>query len=73
MSFDGRSMGDVLRFDGRFIYGYSTARKPDYVGKVISRIGVLMYLWFAIQGQCVVVIPAALTCTYTIIMNIINH
>ena len=60
MSFDGRSMGDILRFDGKFIFEYSTVRKPDYVGKVISRIEVLMYFWFAIQRQCVVVIPAIL-------------
>ena len=46
---------------------------PDYVGEVISRVWILVYLWFTIQGQCVVVIPEALTCTSTIIMNIINH
>ena len=52
---------------------FNYMRIPDYVGEIISRVWILVYLWFTIQGQCVVVIPAALTCTSTKIMNIINH
>ena len=62
LTFSGRLMGDYWTFECGTInrQRFNYMRIPDYVGEVISRIGVLMYLWFAIQGQCVVVIPAIL-------------